>query len=899
MKKYVDKDKLQEFATKLHNKQKTIFATQESIAPLVGSPLVASTAAEMTDTTKIYVYVGSETGYTSGNWYYYDGSEWQSGGIYNSTAIGDGTITNEKLVQTGGVLSEVANIRTGVDGTIYDSAGDAVRGQVYDLQKTDALLNETLFGTSASDFLLEFENGTYKFTAKGSPLVKYYGGGYDKTRKVVKSTTFDAPCPVKIKANAGYSFTIFTSENGVITGSSGLITEYEMTAGLQYGMTLRTTGGTDDISALSASDIVSIEYASNTNVKLENVAEAVNFTSHKQDLLLNEYNEIIGRLIRTNNTWASDSTCSSYLLPRPKNAKTVTITANDTQVAVLCMLTDRDNTLGANAHYALGTGRTVIPVGTTQTFILPNDCKYIFVLHTANGDDYAPSSAYFMVDGVENGNTLGLTVEDWIDSTSILSMSWDAHGDFRQGKKSSASSALKASEYVPITHGKMLELPIMWSSDTTYPNYGTCLYDENGNPMYGRAISALPNRTDTYVVRVKMYLPENAKYFRTTYWSDSFREQHPNDIPEFTYNLYDEIPDEYKPITHELPIDTFMQNSIRRARQLTDIKWTPRVNIPRYSMMNGGEEHFLDWFYADHEYVGIPYSGAGNDESHWSVVQEWGYTHNWVGQHIPIESFVTAARYPNSIFSETTGRTSPSYDSSPFGIVCTALVNYVVDGPTPLRGITNFFRTSDKVFGNANPALIGAIDKNTICIGDFLYTRAHVIFISDLMRDEDGNVTHIEMSEATTVGNANNSVLGTKFGGVARRKMWEINEFKERYSAYELYRRKTFYGIPYTPSKYVDTGNEGDKETMVDFSCIPYLGEGAIYKVGYIHNSKICIGATGFTTLVVTKDGEAFGTFDVTGLTEVSVGFSEVGNYEAHLENGNKRAFSCHWSVVA
>lgn len=87
MKKYVDKDKLQEFATKLHNKQKTIFATRESIAPLVGSPLVASTAADMTDTTKVYVYVGSETGYTSGNWYYYDGSAWTSGGVYNSTAL--------------------------------------------------------------------------------------------------------------------------------------------------------------------------------------------------------------------------------------------------------------------------------------------------------------------------------------------------------------------------------------------------------------------------------------------------------------------------------------------------------------------------------------------------------------------------------------------------------------------------------------------------------------------------------------------------------------------------------------------------------------------------------------------------------------------------------------------
>lgn len=56
---------------------------------LVGSPLVAETAAGMVDTDKIYVYTGSETGYTSGNWYYYNTgtSSWTSGGVYNAVAV--------------------------------------------------------------------------------------------------------------------------------------------------------------------------------------------------------------------------------------------------------------------------------------------------------------------------------------------------------------------------------------------------------------------------------------------------------------------------------------------------------------------------------------------------------------------------------------------------------------------------------------------------------------------------------------------------------------------------------------------------------------------------------------------------------------------------------------------
>ena len=56
-----------------------------------GSPLVASTVAGMTDKTRIYVYTGSESGYTSGNWYYWDGSTWTSGGVYNATAVSTDT----------------------------------------------------------------------------------------------------------------------------------------------------------------------------------------------------------------------------------------------------------------------------------------------------------------------------------------------------------------------------------------------------------------------------------------------------------------------------------------------------------------------------------------------------------------------------------------------------------------------------------------------------------------------------------------------------------------------------------------------------------------------------------------------------------------------------------------
>ena len=52
-----------------------------------GSPLVASSTAGMTDTSRVYVNT------TDGKWYYYDGDSWEIGGTYQSTAIAEGSIT--------------------------------------------------------------------------------------------------------------------------------------------------------------------------------------------------------------------------------------------------------------------------------------------------------------------------------------------------------------------------------------------------------------------------------------------------------------------------------------------------------------------------------------------------------------------------------------------------------------------------------------------------------------------------------------------------------------------------------------------------------------------------------------------------------------------------------------
>lgn len=51
-----------------------------------GSPLVVSSTSEMIDTTKIYVNL------TDDRWYYHDGTDWQSGGLYQTSGIDEDAI---------------------------------------------------------------------------------------------------------------------------------------------------------------------------------------------------------------------------------------------------------------------------------------------------------------------------------------------------------------------------------------------------------------------------------------------------------------------------------------------------------------------------------------------------------------------------------------------------------------------------------------------------------------------------------------------------------------------------------------------------------------------------------------------------------------------------------------
>lgn len=121
-----------------------------------GSPSPVATVAEMTDESAVYLYTGSESGYTAGNWYYYDGSAWTSGGTYggavtdttlsisgkpaDAKAVGDALALKADTADINALENDVTSIEEALFKTIDHNKSVTVPVAVGDYKNTADLL---------------------------------------------------------------------------------------------------------------------------------------------------------------------------------------------------------------------------------------------------------------------------------------------------------------------------------------------------------------------------------------------------------------------------------------------------------------------------------------------------------------------------------------------------------------------------------------------------------------------------------------------------------------------------------------------------------------------------------------------------------------------------------------
>lgn len=121
-------------------------ATRIQTQAMVGHPFTAASAADMTDTTKIYVYTGTTGGgLTNGHWYYWNGSAWTDGGVYNAVAVTtDKTLSVADMAAdakaVGDDLSEYIKNAISYEAPIVytiPGAGILADGTIYELAATN------------------------------------------------------------------------------------------------------------------------------------------------------------------------------------------------------------------------------------------------------------------------------------------------------------------------------------------------------------------------------------------------------------------------------------------------------------------------------------------------------------------------------------------------------------------------------------------------------------------------------------------------------------------------------------------------------------------------------------------------------------------------------------------
>ena len=138
-----------------------------------GSPLVASSISEMTDTTRIYVNT------TDGHWYWYNGSAWTDGGTYQAIGIGEESIykytINKSLVGNKFLYSGASNVQTPAISFRLLNNFDMGDLQSLRLKAKFTNLNDTKLGAGyfeiffhSSDFWQGF-NFTQKFPGDVNP----------------------------------------------------------------------------------------------------------------------------------------------------------------------------------------------------------------------------------------------------------------------------------------------------------------------------------------------------------------------------------------------------------------------------------------------------------------------------------------------------------------------------------------------------------------------------------------------------------------------------------------------------------------------------------------------------------------------------------------------------------
>ena len=315
-------------------------------------------------------------------------------------------------------------------------------------------------------------------------------------------------------------------------------------------------------------------------------------------------------------------------------------------------------------------------------------------------------------------------------------------------------------------------------------------------------------------------------------------------------------------LIHDAPRSQGVANVLKRARQMTEFRWTPEKKCPvGLFLLEPPKRTFVGThFPAFHPQKGLLYSSVRNLEK-------------FIGYNVSFETFVSALANPDSVVY-----TRPQLFGGMrnyYGIICTVFVGYALN--TPMRKACYCWPYDSHV------TPVDSSDLNNLQLCDIvLDPTRHIAMITDIERTEEGDVRYITVSEGTLP-----LCKVTRFSAKEFRGYWLEN-------GYSIFRHDGLEDVPYTPTPYVHL--EGDPDLPlppVNSALLPNFGNRANYMLE--EAVELTILEDGWECVQITGSEET-----LLPITEGKVSFlpQKTGFYRAYCRAGERESEAVEFCVT-